>query len=319
MHSNTALTLSETYDHLRQRSDNYHDQLIPVRDIEFCNTKTIRIAGEDHQLTSVASKALASRLSVPHGYMIQIPEYLQQINYNYGLQRQSSKKLFVRFDGEKVRGVFSKRYVPIDHATIVENLLHSGVNPERKVELKMDDGMMQLTLGDPQQTFALQGDDYHVPGISIINSEIGLASFSIAAFILRLVCTNGLIVKDRGNATAYRHVSQKALDRLPQILSQAYSNIPAQKQRLTIAMDNRVTDPTQSLGFIGRQYGLDKEQRDAVDWAFAYEGGHTMFHIIQTLTKAAQYPKLTTEQSAQLQNVGGQVLSMVKPLQLMAA
>jgi hypothetical protein len=31
------------------------------------------------------------------------------------------------------------------------------------------------------------------PGVSVSNSEVGLACLSIAAFFLRLICTNGMV------------------------------------------------------------------------------------------------------------------------------
>jgi hypothetical protein len=54
------------------------------------------------------------------------------------------------------------------------------------------------------------------PGISISNSEVGLASLSVAAFILRLICTNGMVSKTEISAS-YRHVSTKILTELPQV------------------------------------------------------------------------------------------------------
>ena len=45
-------------------------------------------------------------------------------------------------------------------------------------------------------------------------SEVGLASLSIAAFVLRLICTNGLVAKSDVSAS-YRHVSTKILGEFP--------------------------------------------------------------------------------------------------------
>jgi hypothetical protein len=59
--------------------------------------------------------------------------------------------------------------------------------------------------------------DRIAPGASIGNSEVRLASLSVAAFFLRLVCTNGMISKT-GVSASYRHVSLKILNELPQVL-----------------------------------------------------------------------------------------------------
>jgi len=55
------------------------------------------------------------------------------------------------------------------------------------------------------------------PGVSISNSEVAIASLSIAAFVLRLVCTNGMISKTEVSAS-YRHVSLKILNGFPKVL-----------------------------------------------------------------------------------------------------
>jgi hypothetical protein len=66
---------------------------------------------------------------------------------------------------------------------------------------------------DGKKSFEINGDKFK-PGISISNSEVGLASLSIAAFIFRLVCTNGLVSKTEISAS-YRHGSRKILDEFP--------------------------------------------------------------------------------------------------------
>jgi hypothetical protein len=63
-----------------------------------------------------------------------------------------------------------------------------------------------------KETFHVNGEKM-TPGISVINSDVGLASLSIATFMLRLVCTNGMISKIEVSAS-YRHVSAKILSGL---------------------------------------------------------------------------------------------------------
>jgi len=50
-----------------------------------------------------------------------------------------------------------------------------------------------LSIIDGKKTFDINGDRFR-PGLSISNSEVGLSSLSIAAFVLRLICTNRLCV-----------------------------------------------------------------------------------------------------------------------------
>jgi hypothetical protein len=74
---------------------------------------------------------------------------------------------------------------------------------------------MLLSIPDGRNQFKVNGDNIS-PGISISNSDVGLASLSISAFFLRLICTNGMVAKT-SISTSYRHVSTKILTELPQV------------------------------------------------------------------------------------------------------
>lgn len=307
------LTLGDAYDLIKDKSRNHHDQLVPVKDIGDCTASSIRIYGQTHPLSTIAARALCGRLNIPFNYITALPKYMQQLNINHGLTHQREKELLVRYDGNRVRAIFSKRYVQMDHLTIIGALMEAGIDAKRPVQLRMDEGLMQLSLLQPERNFALRGDDVHTPGLSILNSELGLSSFRIAPYTLRLVCTNGLISRIHGTATNYRHVSDKALKQLPRILHTAAEQVDQQRRQLTLSLDSPVEDMETTLETMGRQFGLDKQQKEAVTWALPQETGPTLFHVVQTLTRAAHFPELDTEQTAHLQQVGGEVLRLVKP------
>lgn len=52
-------------------------------------------------------------------------------------------------------------------------------------------------------------------------------------------------------------------------------------------------------------------EKEAVEWGWPFEQGETMFHIINTYTKAAQYPGLSAESTYKLQKVGGMIMGML--------
>jgi hypothetical protein len=85
--------------------------------------------------------------------------------------------------------------------------------PDTRVQCSLDNEFMSLSIPDSKETFQFNGERM-TPGISVSNSEVGLTSLSIAAFMLRLVCTNGMISKTEVSAS-YRHVSTKILSELP--------------------------------------------------------------------------------------------------------
>ena len=81
------------------------------------------------------------------------------------------------------------------------------IRPDTQVQCHHDAEFMLLSIPDGKRSFKINGDKM-TPGISISNSEVGLASLSMSAFILRLVCTNGMVAKTEISAS-YRHVSPR--------------------------------------------------------------------------------------------------------------
>mgnify|MGYP001037728061 CR=1 FL=1 len=307
-------TLGDAYDEIRDLSRHHHDRVVSLQDVTGVTVNQIRIGDQTHTISQVAARSLCARLDLPYKYLRSLPGHLQRVNFAHGLQQHRDKEFFVRFDGDQVRGLFSTRYVPIDHVQIIEALLRCGIPAGRRVQLEMDYTLMRLSVVDSLRTFEMGLNDPHTPGISIINSELGLSSFSVAPYVLRLVCTNGLISKVRGAATNFRHVSDRALKQMPQILCSAYKQVGDQQHQLRSATQLPVSDPVAALHSIARQFGLDRQQRDAVTWALPFEmtTNNTLFNIVQTITKAAHYSGLTTEQNTQLQQVGGEVLRLVE-------
>jgi hypothetical protein len=125
-------------------------------------------------------------------------------------------KLLFRFDGQDVRALFTTKYIPVDNFEVCERLDSLGYGPDTEVQCHLDPEFMSLSIPDGAKAFDINGDKFK-PGISISNSEVGLASLSISAFVLRLVCTNGLVAKSDVSAS-YRHVSTKILSEFPQVL-----------------------------------------------------------------------------------------------------
>lgn len=135
-------------------------------------------------------------------------------------------------------------------------------------------------------------------GVSISNSEEGLASLGIAAFVLRLVCSNGLIRKTEIGAS-YRHVSYKILDEFPKVLEDVSYELGRQKHQFKLSMESPVDDPLKTIESFNHQFQLKESERQAVEWAWPQEMGDTMFHVVNTYTRASQFPELSAESSYQ--------------------
>jgi hypothetical protein len=305
------MTLGQVCDKVEAMSKNCTDRLIPVKEIEFENLESMRIGREVHKLRPIAQRSVCYRMGIPFHYLVKCPPELQQENMSYWWEKEKNDELFFRFDGDEIRAMFTPKYRALDNFEVLERLDSLGYKPETQVHCHLDSEFMSLSIPDGNKTFSVNGDRI-TPGVSIGNSEVGLASLSIAAFFLRLVCTNGMISKTEVSAS-YRHVSLKILNELPQVLERVSVELGMQKDKFLISAETKVPDPLSTFSRFNKQFQLGKmEQEVVLEWAWPQERGDTMFAIVNTYTRAAQFKDLPAETSYRLQKVGGNILGMLK-------
>ena len=302
-------TLGLVFDRVDAMSQHCSDKLINVKDISFDKLDSVNIANESHNLRPVAQRSIAWRLGIPFNYLRKCPPDIQALNMNYWIEKEKNEELFFRFDAHDVRAIFTPKYKPVDNFEVLERLDSLGYGPDTQVQCNLDSEFMLLNIPDGNKTFSINGDKL-TPGIGISNSEVGLASLSIAAFMLRLVCTNGLISKTEVSAS-YRHVSTKILSEFPDVLEKVSYELGTQRDQLRLSMENKVDDPLGTINNFNRQFQLGKEEQEAIEWAWPYEEGFTMYHIVNTYTRGAQFTELSAESSYRLQKTAGNILGML--------
>jgi hypothetical protein len=305
-------TLGKVFNRVDELSQNCFDQHIDVRDISFDKLDSVKVAGEDHPMRAIAQRSITWRLGIPYQYLRKCPPEIQSMNLNYWIEQEKNEQLFFRFDGRdvrEVRAIFTPKYKPVDNFEICERLDSMGYGPDTQVQCSLDPEFMSLSILDGKKSFEINGDKFR-PGISISNSEVGLASLSIAAFLLRLVCTNGMVSKTEISAS-YRHVSTKILDEFPQVMEKVSYELAAQKHKIGLSIESKVDNPLKTIESFNRQFNLNQSQKEAVEWAFPLEAGNTIFAVVNTYTRASQFKGLSAENSYQLQRIGGNILGML--------
>ena len=302
-------TLGNVFNRVHALSENCHDKFIPVDDIEFDNLDSVKIADEPYPLRTIAQRSISWRLGIPFQYLKKCPPEIQSVNLNYWLEHERNEQLFFRFDGREVRAIFTPKYKPLDNFEVCERLDSMGYGADTPVQCSLDLEFMSLSILDGKKSFEINGDRFR-PGISISNSEVGLASLSIAAFVLRLVCTNGMVSKTEISAS-YRHVSTKILDEFPTVMDKVSYELGAQKHKIGLSMESPVDNPMSTIESFNRQFNLNQPQKEAVDWAWPQEMGDNMFAVVNTYTRASQMKGLPAESSYRLQRVGGSILDML--------
>jgi hypothetical protein len=252
-------------------------------------------------------------LRIPYSYLSRCPKELQAENLNFWLKKEARRRevLFCRFDGNRLRAVFTERYKPLDNMSLLSEMLCQGFDPGAKVQYGFDDRIFVLKVPDYAKTFGLRGDDKIVPGISFANSEVGLMAFSIEAYFLRLVCTNGLISETKENVR-FRHTSYKAIENFQEIIGNVVTALDSKRSQFAFSMESRVDNPDGSITAFGQKFGLTQDETKLVQEAFYLEPGYTMFHVINAFTRAAQNPILDAPDVYKIEKTAGTILGMVK-------
>ena len=298
---------------VHQMSLDHYDEIIPVRDMEFTSFYNMTIEHKEFEVLPSAQRLIANRLRIPQSYLTRCPEDLQAENLNYWLEkeRKNRETFFCRFAGSKIRGVFTQRYTALDHMEILTKMLEYGFDPACEVHYSLDESLMILKVPEYGRMFGLNEKDKIVPGISIANSEVGILALSIEAFFYRIVCSNGLIATT-SVGSRFKHVSRRAMDEFPQVLSDVVYQSQSSQGRFQISMQTPVDNPLNTIETFAKQFQLSQEETEIVRQAYYLEQGATMFHVINAFTRAAQEPVLTAIDAYKLERVGGQILNLVK-------
>ncbi|MBI5446629.1 MAG: DUF932 domain-containing protein [Deltaproteobacteria bacterium] len=307
----TNATLESAARRVQDLASHCHDAVVPVPEIRFDDLSAIRISGERHPLSETARAAVASRLGIPIAYLKKCPPDVQAFNLNHWLEKEPNDKLFLRFDGLTVRAMFTTRYIPVDNAEVVDRVAGLGYAPETPVRLRLDERFMHVTIPDEVRTFAVRPEDRVTPGVSVGNSEVGLSSLTVAAFFLRLVCTNGMVTRTEVGSS-YRHLSRKILEEFPTALSRVGEALEVKRGQFRVSLDSAVRDPESTMKSLGQRFLLTPGEQEAATWGFEQEPGATMFHVANGYTKGAQYPGLPVDSSYRLERVGGDVLALAR-------
>jgi hypothetical protein len=98
------------------------------------------------------------------------------------------------------------------------------------------------------------------------------------------------------------------------ILRNVSEEASIQAEQFKFSLESLVENPIETFNSFNQKFLLDQPEKDAVEWGWDYEGNtenNSMFNILNSYTKAAQYPDLSAQSAYKLQKVGGEILSMV--------
>lgn len=315
----TLKTLGDIETQVLEISRGNHDHITPARSIDVVNLESIMISeqtgDEEYMLEEQAQRQFCARLGVPYSYLSPCPGDLQHYNLDYWLtpEKKRNAQYFLRFSGnDNIRALFTPKYKPADNTELVEALYKLGYTPEIEVKSYLDNKLLRIGIPNLEAPFVVGKDDTIYPGVSFVNSEIGISALKVEAFFLRLKCTNGMIGWS-SMQVSHRHVTDGLIKQLPALIDHAKRSQSKTIEKFQISFRTPVPNPEQTFFSFNTRYQLTDRQRDAVTWAQTLEDPSTMFGVVQTYTRAASYPFCTSEDAYKMERVGGCILSLINP------
>jgi len=208
-----GMSIPELYETVTEQAREKRDIVTDTTNLNLSLDATeLQISEGRYSLTPSAHSQIATALDIPGRFYNRLrnddADVLSHI-VNEMFQRHSKKRM-VRLLRNTARAFLSDRYRRIDNIDILSIVVQAlpliGTDAEI-VSCNVSDDFFYLKVLFPKIEAELKVGDVFQAGMSIRNSEIGKASFSISSYLLRRVCSNGMNVEDVG--FSQKHLGRK--------------------------------------------------------------------------------------------------------------
>jgi hypothetical protein len=262
-----------------------------------------------HPLTPWAHGQLAEKVQIPQKYysrMLDAKNYrLLADNVNTWLPTEDKRMIRI-LDG-KVRAILSDRYRVLDNYDLVFLALDEFAKAGAEVhKLNLTESHLFVKAVTPSLQEEVRPGDIVQGGLVLRNSEVGASRFAVEPFVLRLRCTNGLIVsegysrvhlgrrKEEGefnwsSETIYLE-NQTIWSAVRDVIRQTFD--PASFEsiiaRLKSNAETPVKEPVQAVSNVVTHIGLTEATKEILLKNFLEEKDYTQWGITNAITATAR-------------------------------
>jgi len=316
----------------------------------------LQLAGKDEVtdlgLLDTAHSQIANRLKIPKKYYdrmrVEQPQLLTE-NVNGWLQHPSEdRKFLVRSLAGNARALLSNRYRPLDNHAMLEAILptlmvemNEGVPEDRQLRVEscnVDESSLHLKVVSPKIEGEIRKGDVIQFGAVFGNSEIGLRSLFAEPLLYRLVCLNGMVLKDRGMRRS--HVGGKntfgELDLTEEFYTdetraaddaalwlkvrdtvrgmftqQAFDKLLVHWRETTLQEINH-REPEKVIEEVTKKFDLGMGEQRGVLRHLLMGGDMTRYGLSNAITAASQDGDVTYQRASELERIGGRLVELPK-------
>lgn len=336
----TIIQLAQELERQRQARKDY---LADTRNLEVKTEKgmsrlTVDLDNvtECFTLNELAHRQIADRLQIPFRYYQKMrSEYpsLLDDNINSWFNQSPERRMLRTLDGS-IRAFLSDRYRRLDNLELADAVfpIISEIKSIEIVSSEITEAHMYIKVINKKLKADVTVGDVVQAGLVISNSEVGLGSLKVEPLLYRLVCKNGLIVKDYAQKryhvgkqietddSAYELFSDETLaqddkaffmkvqDTVRAAIDEVKFNLSVDKLRATMR-ESTGPDPVKTVEVLADRYVLNQNERGSILRHFIMGEDNSKYGLINAVTRASQdiddYTRATD-----LERLGGELLAL---------
>jgi len=278
-------------------------------------------------LTDWAHGQLADKLGIPRRYYEKMREAgkAELLAENVNAWLDVKERRLIRILDGKIRAILSDRYKIMDNYDIIFLALDEFKKKETIEIFRIDltETMLYLKAIDRTLTASIREEDIVYGGIIIRNSEVGASALKVEPFILRRVCSNGLILQHSlkkihlGRQTLEigeinwsdetRELEDKALwSKVRDIIRATFDKeiFKGWVKKLRESTWVGIEKPIEAVNKIVKHLGLNEQQKNQLLMHFSEK---TKYGLINAVTRLAREQE-NTDTQIRLEEFAGKIL-----------
>jgi len=255
---------------------------------------------------------LLSRLDYTKKLYERLPAKLNILALNWLIQNHYEKDVLIRTqDGNQARALLSSQFEPFDDLELLTILEPFCADAAVKWYFS-DEATLHVSVTWPKTEEEVKVGDVVQRGIHISNSEVGVRSVTVAGYVYRLKCKNGMVGGGEGGGMRrFRHVggSDKLRDQVNAAIEETFLESQKMLTQFKASLEKAVEDPYNYLERVAKDKTNDMTQEEfkaAMD-AFMLAPDPNLYGVTNAITSAAQ--GFQGDQRYDMERLGAKVLA----------
>lgn len=295
-----------------------------------------------------AHSQIGSHTKIPAQYyerMRKEDPNLLAINVNAWFRKDPQPRMLRVLDN-KLRGMMSDRFRPLDNTDLLEAalppLMEKGVDimscevTDTKLYLKVVDQRIKrdLPTGWTPTNRGHQHFDTISPALVISNSEVGAGALNVQTSVWTGGCSNMMVIKERSmrkyhiggryelgddivrmlSDTTKKLTDAALWSQLKDVVTGAFdiARFDAQVDRLKAAVKDKTEgDPIKVVELSAKKFGLHETERNSVLKHLIQSGDLTKYGLHAAVTRTAE-DVISYDRASQLEVLGGEIIELAK-------